>query len=87
MNETLKPFNGGGYLWKECGSIGNYAGDCVHSEGFIGPRPAVVRNNLCVCVCPQASKVSLDEGHWYHGGPLRTDSTLRDMKFLYEQKG
>lgn len=42
---------------------------------------------VCVCVCPQASKVSLDEGHWYHGGPLRTDSTLRDMKFLYEQKG
>ena len=46
MNETLKSFNGDSYLWKEYGSIGNYTEDRVHLEGFIGPIPAAIRNNL-----------------------------------------
>lgn len=73
MNETLKPFNGDSYLWKEYGSIENYTGERTHSEGFIGPIPGASRKNFFVS---SGCKRLLEEGHWDQGCPRGTDSTL-----------
>jgi hypothetical protein len=74
----LKPLNDGGYLWKECGPIGNYTRDSVQLKGFIGPLSVSIsvsiRNNF---FCDPGFKRLPRSGTHVSWCPRRTDLTLK----------